>query len=155
MAVIVLTGMPGAGKTTIGKILAKKLGKEFVDTDELIVQREKKTIPQIFDEVGEKGFRKIESDVVSDLGTVQNSIISTGGGAVLNPINVEILKENGVIEAFDKGVLGDFNLELIKKCTDARLRAWQNYDNFTADQRFKRLILMLSKAYLKPYVQPL
>jgi len=101
---IVLTGMPGAGKTTIGKILAKKLGKEFVDTDELIVQREKKTIPQIFDEVGEKGFRKIESDVVSDLGTVQNSIISTGGGAVLNPINVEILKENGVIVFIDRDI---------------------------------------------------
>ncbi|MBR5154465.1 MAG: hypothetical protein IKW58_01935 [Alphaproteobacteria bacterium] len=52
------------------------------------------------------------------------------------------LKENGVLEAFDKGVLGDFNLKLMKKCPDSRLRAWQNFDNFTTDQKFKKMVLM-------------
>ena len=53
-----------------------------------------------------------------------------------------VLRENGVLRAFDNGVLGDFNLEMIKKYSDNRLRGWQNYDNFTADQRFKKIILM-------------
>ena len=101
---IVLTGMPGAGKTTIGKILADMLGKTFVDTDELIVQKENKTIPDIFSEVGEKGFRKIESEVIFDLGSVQNSIISTGGGAVLDYRNIDILKENGVVVFIDRDI---------------------------------------------------
>ena len=52
------------------------------------------------------------------------------------------LKENGVLDAFDKGMLGDFNLVLMRKYSDNRLKGWKNFDNFTADQRFKRLVLM-------------
>ena len=99
---IVLVGMPGCGKTTIGKLLAKVTGKTFIDTDEEIVKRENKPIPRIFAEVGEKGFRKIESQVIFDISTVQNSIIATGGGAVLDPFNVEMLRENGKIYFIDR-----------------------------------------------------
>ncbi len=63
------------------------------------------------------------------------------------------LKENNVLEAFDKGVLGDFNLGLIKQYPDNRLRAWQNFDNFTADQKFKKLILMPIVAINRKYAQ--
>ena len=63
---IVLIGMPGSGKTTIGKLLAEDTGKEFIDTDDEIVKREKKTIPEIFAEVGEVGFRKIETEVIRE-----------------------------------------------------------------------------------------
>lgn len=101
---IVLVGMPGCGKTTVGKLLAKATGKTFIDTDEVIVKRENKPIPQIFAEVGEKGFRKIESQVIFDISSSQNSIIATGGGAVLDPFNVEILRENGKIYFIDRAL---------------------------------------------------
>ena len=101
---IVLIGMPGSGKTTIGKLLAKELGRSFIDTDADIVKREKKPIPQLFEEVGESGFRKIEKDVIFDISSVQNAVIATGGGAVLDEDNMDILKENGKIYFIDRDI---------------------------------------------------
>jgi len=99
---IVLIGMPGSGKSTIGKLLANELGRCFIDTDDEIVKREKKPIPQIFEEVGEIGFRQIEKEVIFDVSSVQNAVIATGGGAVLNEENTDILKENGKIYFIDR-----------------------------------------------------
>lgn len=101
---VVLTGMPGSGKSTIGKLLAKEMGRTFVDTDEEIINRTGKPIPQIFAEVGEKGFREIESEVIFGLSSVQNAVIATGGGAVLNPVNTEMLGENGRIYFIDRNL---------------------------------------------------
>ncbi len=101
---IVLTGMPGSGKSTIGKLLANELSRVFIDTDREIVKREKKPIPQIFSEVGESGFRKIETEVIFELSAVQNAVIATGGGAILNPLNIEMLGENGRIFFIDRNV---------------------------------------------------
>jgi shikimate kinase len=70
----------GAGKTTLGKVLAKKLGVEFIDLDHYIESRYRKTIPQLFAENGEDGFREIERKMLHEAGEFENVIISTGGG---------------------------------------------------------------------------
>ena len=94
---IVLVGMAGCGKTTIGRQLAKRTQKAFVDLDEEIVKRTGKTIPQIFEEVGEAGFRKIESEVVAETCIKTGLVIATGGGAVLDEKNIEYFKANGMV----------------------------------------------------------
>ncbi len=99
---IVLVGMPGSGKSTIGKILAADLDMNFVDSDEEIVKKTGKTIPQIFSEVGEGGFRKIESEVISEIAKLSHTVIATGGGAVLNSKNTEFLSYNGRIYFIDR-----------------------------------------------------
>ncbi len=101
---IVLTGMPGSGKSTIGKLLADKMGADFIDTDEEIIKKEKKSIPEIFSLIGEEGFRKIEAEVIRTIATRQNAVIATGGGAILNPTNVEYLKQNGKIYFIDRSL---------------------------------------------------
>lgn len=101
---IVLIGMPGCGKSTIGKALAKELGKEFADSDEEIVKKAGETIPEIFANKGESEFRKIESEIIKELSAKQGLVIATGGGAVLNPQNVDLLKENGVILFLDRNI---------------------------------------------------
>ena len=99
---IVLIGMPGSGKTTIGKLLAEDIGFEFIDTDDEIIKRENKSIPEIFSEVGEAGFRKIENEVIKSVALKQGAVIATGGGAVLNSENTELLCENGRIYFIDR-----------------------------------------------------
>ncbi|MBQ4116804.1 MAG: shikimate dehydrogenase [Clostridia bacterium] len=101
---IVLTGMPGSGKSTIGKLLAKELGRVFIDTDEEIVKRINKPIPQIFAEEGEEAFRKLETEVIIELSSVQSAVIATGGGAILNSLNIEMLGENGRIYFIDRNI---------------------------------------------------
>lgn len=92
---IVLIGMPASGKTTVGKALAEKLSKSFVDTDDLIVETAGKPIPEIFAESGEKVFRDFESNVIYEVSKDNCKIIATGGGAVLNKNNIDNLKGNG------------------------------------------------------------
>lgn len=99
---IVLTGMPSAGKTTIGNALAKKLGKEFVDTDDLIVERENMPITDIFATKGEQYFRDVEAAVIKDLESKTGLIIATGGGSILRSENVDALKANGIIFFLDR-----------------------------------------------------
>ncbi len=100
---VVLIGMPGSGKTTVGKILAEKLGKTFVDTDDLI-SGEYGNISDIFAEKGENFFRDIESVAVKRAALQNGMVIATGGGAVLRRENVEYLKHNGVIFFLDRAV---------------------------------------------------
>ena len=94
---IVLIGMPGCGKTTVGKILAERLGRELVDTDELVVELAGKSIPEIFAEQGEEGFRAIEHTAVCMAGKKSGVIIATGGGVVTRPENYAPLHQNGKI----------------------------------------------------------
>ncbi len=101
---IVLIGMPGCGKSTIGKELAKELGKEFVDSDEEIVKKAGCTITEIFAKKGESEFRKIESEIIKELSAKQGLVIATGGGAVLNSRNVDFLKANGIILFLDRNI---------------------------------------------------
>jgi len=99
---IVLVGMPGCGKSTVGKKLAKQLNRELIDTDEEITKREGKTPSEIITEKGEPVFRDIEAAVCADLATKNNAIISTGGGAILRNANVVNLKHNGIIFFIDR-----------------------------------------------------
>ncbi len=94
---IFLVGPMGAGKTTIGRQLAKKLSNKFYDSDNEIEQRTGVNIPLIFELEGEEGFRKRESQVISELVTLKNIVLSTGGGSVLDPNNRKALTDNGYI----------------------------------------------------------
>lgn len=94
---IILIGMPGSGKSTIGKAIAKKLNRPFFDTDTLIEERAGKPIPQIFAEDGEDRFREIESLVLSELSAKSGVVIATGGGIIKKKENHAYLRQNGRI----------------------------------------------------------
>jgi len=94
---VILVGMMGSGKTTMGRVLAKHLDKEFVDSDEEIQHRTGVTIPHIFDVEGEQGFRQRESSVIADLVRRENIILATGGGAVLMEQNRATMQQNGIV----------------------------------------------------------
>ena len=92
-----LVGMMGSGKTTMGKSLARHLGKTFADSDEEITRRTGVTIPHIFDVEGEAGFRQREAAAIRELTAKDNMVLATGGGAVLAEANRELLCHNGII----------------------------------------------------------
>lgn len=94
---VILIGMPGCGKTTVGRALAEKLGRDFVDLDQEIVRRAGKPIPEIFTQEGETAFRTLESQVVRDTGSRTGLVISTGGGVVTRRENYAPLHQNGVL----------------------------------------------------------
>ncbi|MBE6674672.1 MAG: shikimate dehydrogenase [Ruminococcaceae bacterium] len=126
---IILVGMPSSGKTTVGKALSQKTGKAFVDTDDEIVKKIGMSIPEYFEKYGESEFRRIESEVIAEVSSGNNQIISTGGGAVLNPDNVRRLKQNGNVYFLDRDLehlcpTGDrplsSNMEAMKKRYEER-----------------------------------
>ena len=94
---IVLIGMPGCGKTTIGRLLAEKTGKRFVDADEALEARVNRKITDIIPQEGEAAFRQMESDTLSELGRQSGLVIATGGGCVTQQRNYTLLHQNGTI----------------------------------------------------------
>lgn len=131
---VVLVGMPGCGKTTVGTRLAQALGFEFADTDAYIVAEAKCTIPEIFASVGESGFRDLETTAIRSLATRQRMVIATGGGAVLRAENMQLLKENGRIyfldRSLDKLVTTD-DRPLSSNRVDLERRYRERYDIYT------------------------
>ena len=99
---LVLTGMPASGKTSVGKCLANDLNREFVDTDQLITERVKMPVPEIFSRFGERFFRDLESEIIHGLSARNGLVVATGGGAVLRDDNVEALKQNGRVFFLDR-----------------------------------------------------
>jgi shikimate kinase len=94
---IFLVGLMGAGKSTVGRMLAKRLGKVFYDSDHEIEKRCGVKIPVIFEMEGEAGFRKREASVIDELSQLKNIVLATGGGSVLLPENQKNLQERGVV----------------------------------------------------------
>ena len=94
---IILIGMPGCGKSSVGKALAAALNRTFLDADEEIVRRAGCSIPEIFAAQAEAGFRRLESAVLSDLGRQSGIVLATGGGCVTRPENYPSLHQNGCI----------------------------------------------------------
>lgn len=101
---IVLIGMPSAGKTTIGKMLEQRMGKEFIDLDDVIIKKAGMSIPEIFEKSGEAGFRAIETEVAIELAKCNNKIIATGGGTIKHKVNMDYLRQNGITIFIDRDV---------------------------------------------------
>ena len=101
---IVLTGMPGSGKTTVGKLLAQQLDRPYYDADALIEEKTGMHPGAIIQTRGESAFRDIETEVIRELSSQNSCIIATGGGAVLREENIRLLKMNGKICFLDRPV---------------------------------------------------
>ena len=94
---IVLVGFMGTGKSTVGRVIAQKLGFHFIDTDDVIEQTSKAKISDIFAEHGEVYFRDLESQAVKSVALMKNQVVSTGGGVVLRSSNIDLLRTGGPI----------------------------------------------------------
>ena len=94
---IFLVGMMGAGKTTIGKALAQRLRREFVDTDRILVERTGVPVATVFEIEGEEGFRRRESGVLAELARREDCVIATGGGVVLAEDNRRVMRDAGTV----------------------------------------------------------
>lgn len=95
MQSIYLVGFMGTGKTAVGRELAKSLKFEFVDLDDLIVRKEKRTIAELFSQNGEPYFRKVEKETLKKISSQENLVVSCGGGIVIDPENIALMKQGG------------------------------------------------------------
>lgn len=132
---IVLVGMPSCGKSTIGKVLAEKFNKAFVDTDEYIASLDGREIPQIFSDDGEMVFRQKECEAVFSVAKNTNSVIATGGGVVLNESNIDILKGNGRVYFIDRPLellVSTVDRPLSSNRADLEKRYNERYSLYTA-----------------------
>lgn len=99
---IVLIGMPGSGKSSFGKRLSRRLHMPLFDTDAMIVERDGRSIPDIFAQDGEAAFRDMETACARDAAAKNGAVISTGGGIILREENMKALKENGIVFFIDR-----------------------------------------------------
>lgn len=130
----------GAGKSTIGRKLAKKLKLQFFDSDKEIEKRTGARIPLIFDIEGETGFRTRESDIIDELTKYSDTVIATGGGAVLDPLNREKLVQRGVVVY----LRADID-QLLKRTSRDKKRPLLNTDN--PRQKMEELLTARSPIY--------
>jgi shikimate kinase len=128
---LALVGLPGSGKSTVGRQLARRLGLPFTDTDHAIEQRIGCSIREFFEREGEAAFRDIEEDVIEELSGTASGVLATGGGAVLRPVNRERLRAGGHViylrstpEELFKRLRHDVNRPLLQVADPlARLRS--------------------------------
>jgi len=99
---IVLIGMPGSGKTSVGALVAEKLGRKLLDTDAMVEAVEGQSIPMLFNQWGEGYFREVESAMARKAAAEQNAVIATGGGMVLRPENMAVLGATGIVCFLDR-----------------------------------------------------
>lgn len=141
---IILTGFMGTGKSTVGKRLCALTGAQFIDTDSLIEEREKMTIPEIFEKHGEGYFRDVEEEVIKGLAGMKGAVISLGGGAVIRRGNIDLLREKGVVfclqadiervfrnigkNTASRPLLSGKTMEEAKALLDSRKEAYGNCD---------------------------
>ncbi len=139
---LILIGFMGSGKSTVGKILSKSLEMKFFDTDLEIEKEQGKKVQDIFSERGEDYFRQLEKDMAMKLSKMNNAIISTGGGIILNEINIENLKKDGVV----------FFLDVNKKNLYKRLQNTKGRPLLEGDELWNKINNVLSsrmEKYLK------
>ena len=129
---VFLCGFMGCGKTTVGRIAAKKLGCGFFDTDDLIVEDQKMTIPEIFEQKGEPYFRKVEAEIVKSM-CGRSAVIACGGGAMLNPDTAAAAAKGGEVGFLDvplevcyERISGDSNRPIAAGSTKEQLK--ERYD---------------------------
>lgn len=126
---IVLIGMPGCGKSTIGKILAHKLNYKYIDSDCYIEEKSGKSIEDLF-KIGENHFREIESEVIREVSNEKMAVISTGGGVIKNSVNVELLRENGLVVFIDRpieNIASDINMSARPLLKEGTVRLYELY----------------------------
>ena len=135
---IVLIGMPGCGKSTIGYRMSQKINYSFFDADKYLEEKENRIISDIFSKEGEEYFRKLETKYLKDLSKKEQIIISTGGGAVKKKENIDNLKQNGIIIFLDR-TIEDIskenhenrpllqNIENLWKLYDERINLYRKY----------------------------
>ena len=165
MKTIILTGMMGAGKTTIAKLLAEKLNIKAIDIDSLIEQNEREKIAEIFSNKGEEYFRKIEKETIKNIFTPENLIISLGGGALENQETRNILLNNSTVIYLQTSpeiiferiksnterplLCGNMSVEKISEILEKRIKNYQSAtytittDNKTPTQIAKEIIGVL------------
>ncbi len=139
MSNIVLIGMPGTGKSTVGKILAEQTGKTLQDMDAEIEKEAGMTIPEIFEKEGEAGFRARETALCMRLGKEHSQIIATGGGAILKSVNVSALRQNGTVVQITRSVEKlpthgrplSKNIEVLKKMERQRMPLYKKAADLT------------------------
>lgn len=142
---IVLIGMPGCGKSTFGSQLAEQLQRQFFDADQVLEEREQRTIKSFFAE-SEDAFRAAETRTLEYLASLEGIVLATGGGAIKKPINMELLQKNGVIIFIDRkpeNILGDIqgdarpllaaDKQRIFKLYEERIPLYRKYAQFTID----------------------
>lgn len=139
---IVLTGMPGSGKSTTGRILSQKLRREFVDTDKEIEKETGTKIKAFFEKFGEEKFREIEAQVIKTVSSKSGIVIATGGGAILKEENVDALKMNGALYFLDrppKDLLPTIDRPLASSVEAIEKRYTERYGKYTetADEIIK------------------
>ncbi len=140
---IVLVGMASCGKSSVGRKVAEMLGREFIDTDRLIEQKAGKTIPEIFSECSEEGFREMESEVILSLAASQGKVIATGGGAILRAQNLSALKQNGVIIFLDRPLCeltSTKDRPLSSTKAELEKRFFERYDKYMAAAEMKVVV---------------
>lgn len=126
---IILIGMPGCGKSTLGKVLAQELGLSFYDADEVLEQREKRSIKSFFAE-SEEAFRDAETRTIDYLSALQNAVIATGGGCVKREHNMELLKKAGCLvflHRLPENIISCINDDSRPLLADAKERIFQLY----------------------------
>ncbi len=163
---IALIGFMGTGKTSVGMMLAEKLRKSFVETDSIIEKKDGRKITDIFRKDGEIRFRELEIEAVKKASKLKNAVISCGGGAVLNQINVQRLRENSFIilltaspeiilgrtgKNSDRPLLeGSGKLDKIKQLLESRKHFYRVSDytldtsNMSAEKAAEKIIVMLN-----------
>lgn len=95
--IVVLAGPPLSGKTTVGSVLADRLGVPFVDIDELVRDRAGLSIPEIFDRLGEESFRRMEAELLRETLLAESAVVAVGGGCLLSPTNLELAADRAVV----------------------------------------------------------
>lgn len=140
---IFLTGFSTAGKSTIGPILANSLGFDFIDIDKVIVEREQKSINEIFAEKGEAYFRQLELEILSSIVHRENLVVSLGGGTLENDSSFELVRKSGTM-VYLKSDLNTLTRRLSNK-DDRPLLKGENGQKITTEEIANRVSLLMSR----------